>query len=101
LNTNHQVEMKKHNPTVKTFENYGSIFGFLLGAIAGVLLAGPNFQVWTPFESFLTILGGGVVVGVIGHIALAMSLGAVAAGNLSGDTNPSTDNATSSDVMCD
>jgi hypothetical protein len=99
---NLQADMKKRNPVVNTFENYGSIFGFfLLGAIAGVLLAGPNFQVWTPLESVLTIFGGGLIAGVIGHLGLAMTLSATGAGNNNEYSEKSTDEAISLNEMGD
>jgi prolipoprotein diacylglyceryltransferase len=99
MNTNHQVE--KQDSTVKAFDNYGSIYGFLLGAIAGVLLAGPNFQVWTLFESVITILGVGIIAGAIGHFALLMALGGAADGNTDEYAGSSTDEANSIDATGD
>ena len=81
MSTSHQVLKKTQDPTDKAIENYGSIFGLLLGAVAGVMVAGPNFQVWTPLESILTILGGGITLGLIGHFAFALFFGTAAAGN--------------------
>jgi hypothetical protein len=101
MSTNHRVEKQKNDPTVKAFENYGSIYGFLLGAIAGVLIAGPNFQVWPPLQSLLTILGGGIIVGVIGHIALLMALGSEAAGNTGEYADLSADDAGGIDASGD
>jgi hypothetical protein len=99
MSPNHQAEKK--DSTVKAFDNYGSIYGFLLGAIAGVLLTGPNFQVWTLFEAVLTILGGGVIAGAIGHFALLMALGGAADGNIDEYAGSSTDEANSIDATGD
>ena len=51
-----QVEVSRE-PTHKAFRNYGSIYGSLLGLVIGALLAGPNFQIWTSFQSLITIFG--------------------------------------------
>jgi hypothetical protein len=101
MSTNPQVLKKTQDPTAKALENYGSIFGFFLGAIAGVLLAGPNFQVWTPLESILTILGGGITLGLIGHFAFALFFGTAAAGNADEYAAQSTDEAISLNEMGD
>jgi predicted membrane protein len=66
-------------PTIKAFQNYGSVYGFLLGSVIGVLLAGPNFDNWTWFQSVSTILGSGIVLGIIGHFATAVFCGVGAA----------------------
>lgn len=65
---------------VNKYDSYGFIGGIALGLIAGILISGPNFNVWPPLTSILVTLGGGVVGGVIGLFASAIALGAQASG---------------------
>jgi hypothetical protein len=75
----------------KSFQNHGAIYGFLLGGIAGALVAGPNFQIWTPLQSLITIFGACVVIGLIGHFSFALFLGGVGAASTDTYVNKSTD----------
>jgi drug/metabolite transporter (DMT)-like permease len=98
MNADNQIEVSRE-PTHKAFRNYGSIYGSILGLVIGVLLAGPNFQIWTPFQSLITIFGAGLVIGLIGHFAYALSLSGVGAANADDYVIPSPNEAvTANDI---
>ena len=69
------------NPNVAAFREYGSLYGFVLGAIAGVLIAGPHFHEWSFIASLLTIFGGGALIGLLFHVAIALAYSSQAVGN--------------------
>lgn len=66
--------------TVNEFGSYGLIGGIALGLIAGILISGPNFNIWPPLTSVMVTLGCAVAGGVIGFFASAIAAGAEAAG---------------------
>lgn len=81
MSTNHRLE-ETGGPNIKAFENYGSIYGLVLGLVAGVLIAGPHFREWPFFASLATMVGGGSVGALIGHVAIVLVYGSVAGGDV-------------------
>ena len=81
MSANHRLE-ETGEPNIKVFENYGSIYGLLLGLVVGVLIAGPHFREWPFFASLATMVGGGSVGALIGHVAIALAHGSVAGGHI-------------------
>jgi len=65
---------------VKRYEGYGLIAGLGLGALVGVLFAGPHFRDWPAAGSLLAILGGGVGGALIGYLAVAIFIGSLVHG---------------------
>lgn len=51
-----------------------------MGAIAGVLVSGPNFHVWAAAQSLAVIVGFTVGSALIGHFFLALVFGAFVGG---------------------
>jgi hypothetical protein len=67
-------------PDLDAFANNGLLYGLPLGALAGVLMAGPHFSEWSPLKIFGMILGCGACAGILGYVAIAMAYGSAAAG---------------------
>ena len=49
----HSMRNSQDKPTLRSFENNGFLYGLGLGALIGVVVAGPHFREW----SLLTTLG--------------------------------------------
>ena len=47
-----------------------------MGAVAGLLVSGPNFHEWAATQSLAVVLGFTLVIALIGHFFLALVLGA-------------------------
>lgn len=47
-----------------------------MGAVAGLLVSGPNFHEWAATQSIAVVLGFTLVIALIGHFFLALVLGA-------------------------
>ena len=91
---------KDGKPDFKAFENYGSIYGLTLGLVAGLLVAGPHFHDWSFLTCLATICGLGILVALLGHLAIAWAYGSVAGGNLGvgGGASPSSDGGGDADA---
>ncbi len=81
------------NTVVSVFENNGLFYGALLGALCGVLIAGPHFTDWSIEKIVAAIAVSSVVVGVTGHLAVWMAYAAISAGPL--DDNEGQDDSLS------
>ena len=75
----------------KTYRQMGAMGGAGLGLVMGVLVSGPNFGAWAPWQSVATILLGGAVGLLAGWMFLELLLGALLGG--SGASDPSSDSA--------
>lgn len=69
--------MKKSSPTsaidhpvIKSFENNGLLYGSLLGALVGVLIAGPHFTEWSFAKIIAVVSLCSAVIGITGHLAV-------------------------------
>jgi len=65
---------------VRKYENYGSIGGLALGLVIGVIASAPHFHDWRITTSLLVIMGCGLFIGLLGHIAIAIAYGSAVAG---------------------
>ena len=71
----------EHGKTnLRAFENYGFIYGLTLGGVVGVVVVGPHFHEWSFFVCLGIILGCGIGIGVLGHLAVAIAYGSTASG---------------------
>lgn len=61
---------------VRRYRSYGLFGGAAVGAVAGVLLSGPNFHVWAAAQSLSVIVGFAVGGALIGHFFLTLLFGA-------------------------
>lgn len=68
------------NPNLDAFNNNGFWYGLPIGALIGVLIAGPHFHEWPTWESLVAIFGSCLGCGISGHLAIAMAYGAEASG---------------------
>lgn len=71
-NTRHAV--------VPTFENNGLLYGALLGALVGVVIAGPHFNDWSIQKILASVAVLSAVIGAAGHLAVWIAYAAIAAG---------------------
>jgi hypothetical protein len=67
-------------PSLRAFENNGLVYGLPLGALVGIMFAGPHFNEWSLLKSLGTIFGCGIGAGILGYIAIAIAYGSTAAG---------------------
>lgn len=58
----------------------GLFGGLFIGAMVGVMVAGPNFREWSGLRSLATILGAFGVGGVLGYIAGEIAISNLTAG---------------------
>lgn len=65
---------------VSTYENNGLLYGTLLGALVGVLIAGPHFSDWAIQKILAAIAVSSAVIGVTGHFAIWITYGAISGG---------------------
>ncbi|ATQ76837.1 hypothetical protein CR152_21665 [Massilia violaceinigra] len=63
-----------------TFENNGLLYGALLGALAGVLIAGPRFTDWSIQKILAAIAVSSAVIGMTGRLAVWIAYTAISAG---------------------
>ena len=81
---------------IERYRTIGVVGGLFLGAIVGVMVAGPNFREWSWVRS-LTTIGGSTIVGVVaGYIASEIAVGGLAGGpghGLSSDEGAGSDDS--------
>lgn len=65
---------------VVRYKTIGLLGGVFLGAVVGIMVAGPNFREWTEIRSLSTILGSIAVGGLIGYIAGEIAVASQASG---------------------
>ena len=73
------------------YKKIGLFGGLFLGAVVGIMVAGPKFGEWSSARSMLTILGSTGVGALIGYIA-----GEIATVSLASGTGPGIGGGTSS-----
>lgn len=62
---------------------YGLFGGAALGSIVGVIVSGPNFFVWSPFQSVGVIAGLAAGMAMIGYLFIGLVVGGFAGGGAS------------------
>ena len=65
---------------VRKYRSIGLIGGFGLGALAGVMVAGPHFSEWALGRTAMTIGGATFLGGLIGYIAAEIAIAREASG---------------------
>jgi hypothetical protein len=68
-------------PNFRAFKNNGFVYGLPVGALVGVLIAGPHFYEWSAWKSLATILGCCAGTGILGYFAIALAYGSEATGS--------------------
>jgi hypothetical protein len=68
-------------PNLRTYENNGFLYGLPVGALIGVLIAGPHFYEWPVWESLAAIFGCAIGAGILGYIAVVSAYGSEAGGS--------------------
>lgn len=83
------------------YARYGIGAGAAIGALTGVLVAGPNFYSWAPSQSSLVVMGSGVCGAVLGRLAITLILAFTSGGTPRieppDDTEPISSGLTSSE----
>lgn len=74
------MRFENSKPGLPTFENNGFWYGMALGALVGVLAAGPHFNEWSFLTCMGTILGSGIGAGIVGYFAIGIFCAEAAAG---------------------
>jgi hypothetical protein len=88
----HSRRHSQNKSSLRIFENNGFVYGLGLGAVIGVVVAGPHFREWSLFTSFGTIFGWGVGIGILGYFAIAIAFGS-ASGGFGGASDIGDDNS--------
>lgn len=65
---------------VSITENNGLLYGSLLGALVGVLIAGPHFSDWSIQKILAAIAVSSALIGMTGHFAICIVIAALSAG---------------------
>lgn len=76
----HSMRDSQDKPNLRKVENNGFVYGLGLGAMIGVVVAGPHFREWSLFTSLETIFGWGVGMGILGYFAIAIAYGSAMGG---------------------
>jgi len=71
-----QLSTQASGDTAHRYRRYGLFGGAAVGAVAGILVSGPNFHEWAATQSLAVVLGFTLVIALIGHFFLALVLGA-------------------------
>src|SRR5258706_1893801 len=72
------------NAIVNRYKSIGLFGGLFLGAVVGIMVAGPHFHEWSAARSMLTIFGSLALGGLIGYVAGEIAVASLASGPGSG-----------------
>lgn len=81
---------------VARYKAMGLIGGLFLGAVAGVMIAGPNFREWSGMRSLVTIAGSLGIGAIAGYFAGELAVGGHASGSGAGIHSGSGDSSETS-----
>ncbi len=86
-----------------TYENNGLLYGAFLGALVGVLIAGPHFADWSIEKILAAIAASSAVLGMTGYFVMSIIFAGLSEGlgQASFDNDDEPDSSSGADVIAD